>query len=144
MGRQMGNGHLVTQGEVGPGRTGCCPHLRSRPAVASRGVMFHRSENSGVDRRQDGHCPAARFLRRKGLALPSFRKWVWGWDRLTLGWHLLAPPQPLFQAASAATEAGLRTPERPADIIAIPGPLTRQRHRQPGIWGEALGQKGLA
>ena len=119
-------------------------HLRHRPTVAGQGVSFYHNENSGADRRQHGHSPAARFLRRKGLALPSSRKWVRGWDCLALGWHLLASTQPLFQAASAATQAGLRTPECPAGIIAIPRPLTRQRHRQPGIWGEALGQKGLA
>ena len=111
-----------------PERTGHCPHLRCRPAVAGWGVMFHHSENSGVDSRQDGHGPAARFLHRKGLALPSSRKWVWAWDCLALGWHLLAPTWPPLQAASAAMEAGLRTPEWPAGIIAVPRLLTRQRH----------------
>ena len=50
---------------------GLLPHLRCRPAVAGQGVLFHHSENSGADRRQHGHSPASRFLRRKGLALPS-------------------------------------------------------------------------
>lgn len=97
--------------------------------MAGRGIVFYHSENSGIDSRQDGHSPAARFLHRKGLALPSSRKWVWGWDHLALGWHLLAPTRPPFQAASAAMEAGLRTSEWPAGITAVPCPLTRQRHQ---------------